>query len=266
MNRIIVLATLCLFSFGLNAQKIEKKYYSDQTYSTSTYSIRTNNAVSTRGYLKFKISITNLTSSTLILKPEDIVVKIGNDSFHSQGEMTYIAAYSTRSDVLAFKGGNLMVDSFSIQNPGLYVESGNSKPLSLPDFDIPGSAELKDTNMYMKVVFLKRMKKLTFVKFHVRYSGEGLLKVETGKSMVRVPSGNEYTPNSSVPYISFIDANSTDSYVSFSYTLPDKIANMSTDKLTILWKDMFAIINLAPVDFQKMTIPIDAATTKKKNS
>jgi hypothetical protein len=41
---------------------------------------------------------------------------------------------------------------------------------------------------------------------------------------------------------------------------------MSTDKLTILWKDMFAIINLAPVDFQKMTIPIDAATTKKKNS
>ena len=252
---------LCLSPGFFNlaeAQRYSIKIYNDTSLINDTLEMSVEDAVSKAGYLKFKLTCTNRSGQTMIYKPGDMQIRVGENSYHPHSERTiYILPGGRRSLVIDLKGRHLMEDSFFIQQSGLYFESPSRNFLELEDFEIPGQNESEDSLIRLSVKALKRLNKTTFVKFNVSYRGSGILKIEPGQSRMKVPKGTLHEADKALPRKVYLDSLEEDAAFSLYYTLPADKADLQTDPIVIEWRDSFSVLEFVPVDFGGMRLSMD---------
>jgi len=260
------LIVLALIDLGnADAQKINSKWYKSTEISNEIAKVQILDAVSTAGYLKFKINVQNNSQKNLLFNPSEFIIRVVDSLYYHKGNSITLKPGERYSNVFNFKKKNWMVDSFYIQNLGMSTESETINTLKVKDMQIPKMETLSDSNIFLKIKTLKRLNKMTFIQFKIEYLQPGNLKCSPLKSKLIVPSGIILSPQKTNPGEFIINENSIGSEFSLLYTCPKTIADLKKDPVTIVWENMFERVITAPVFLDPLKIVLDNELTKLKN-
>lgn len=247
------------------SQKLNSKWYKSQNISNELAKVQIQDAVSKAGYLKFKLTIQNISQKTLFFSPSHFKIHSGDSFYFYIGSSKSINPGDRYSEVITFKKKNLMKDSFYIEELAISTDSEVLHPIFIKEMHIPKMNILSDSSIILKVKTLKRLNKMTFIQFEIVNTSTGSIKCNPAKSKLRVPSGALLNPEKVNPDELLIIRNSTNSKFSLFYTCPKTVADLKKDPVTILWEDTFVLVNTAKVFSEPIKIVLDPALTKLEN-
>jgi hypothetical protein len=193
MRKIIFFALL-LATAGSAMAKGDKAIYKDKTIETPNVDIYIVNAAATEGYTKFKIKINNKSNESLVLKTQDLIFVIGGKEYKPTSEKTLVIGPSSEDyKVVDLKGSGFVVDKYSIKINCLYRVKAEGKPIRVPDFKLPASAN-DFTIGGFKCSMSKQVRKtdVTEVSFDCNYTGAKLGLVNPSKVSLKMPNGRIY--------------------------------------------------------------------------
>lgn len=245
-----------IFSFAqINGKKESKFFYKDVTADFADFSIYIIDALATEGQAKFKIKIFNKTNDYLLIKPTEFVFISGDRNILSTDKTYIVLPNEEESEVIDFKGQDMLMENFAVDFKGIYKVSAGAKIITIPDFELPANNDefiAENCSCSLKKSDMDKYKSV--VKFDCRYTGDGARIINPVKASLIMPNGVE-NPNSkrNKPFI--LEKGESD-YFSLVYQEVKDAGNMQNQKTQIKWNDTFreskaVRINGAKINFEK---------------
>ncbi|MES2512496.1 MAG: hypothetical protein V4580_00055 [Bacteroidota bacterium] len=268
MKHILLAVTLCI---GLNsvAQKKEEKdkdkvksekskegmrfLYKEATLETDDYKIYIIDAISTLKQSKFKIKIFNKTNDYLLVKPAEFIFSAGGTQIFSKDKTFVVSPNEEETEVIDFKGADMLVEKFTIEFKGLYKASAGGKIYKIPDFELPASKNeftVENFTCDLKKAEVKTDKSV--VKFDCVYVGDGVGLINPGKSTAIMPDGKEGANSKKMQPV-ILERGKRDDFTMVYPELKGS-GDMQKGGIKIKWNDSFRESKLTPVGNNKLEL------------
>ena len=206
MNKTFYIALLIVFTASMSfAQRIakEKKYdkivYNTVTHESGNLTIYAVDAVSTEAYFKFKLRIQNKSADYVVVDLTKLkVILPDGKEFKATEKSLAIAPGEFANRVIDIKGPDFRVTSLKINLEGITSAPVNGKVYEAPIYKLPVSTNDFTVGPFKVVQKLNEIKTdITLVKFEVTYTGNDIGVLQPHKTVLKMPSGNEFATMSS---------------------------------------------------------------------
>lgn len=202
MKYFLIIITV-FFSFCVGAQEKNKakenkakedlKYlYKEATVETDDYKIYIIDAIASLKQTKFKIKIFNKTNDYLLIKPTEFKYLAGDKTIASLDKTYVVAPNEEETEVIDFKGADMLSEKFTIEFKGIYKASAGGKGYSIPNFELPATKNdftVENFTCSLKKADLKTDKSVA--KFECVYAGDGVGIINPMKASALMPNGKE---------------------------------------------------------------------------
>ena len=202
MKYILLIVTL-FFGICVNAQEKNKakenkakedlKYlYKEATVETDDYKIYIIDAIASLKQTKFKIKIFNKTNDYLLIRPTEFKYLAGDKAIVSLDKTYAVAPNEEETEVIVFKGADMLEEKFTIEFKGIFKASAGGKAYSIPNFELPASKNdftVENFTCTLKKADVKTDKSVA--KFECVYSGDGVGIINPLKASALMPNGKE---------------------------------------------------------------------------
>jgi hypothetical protein len=273
MRKIILLASavVCLAT-TINAQKKEKPYkeifYKDILSEFNDMTVSTNNGVSNKEMTKFKLKIVNKTNDVLLFKPEESIIKAGQEVKPNEKWM-YIYGAESDSKVINAKGADYLMP-YSYTMSGMYKISTSGAGIEVPNFQLPASQNEFTTGPFTCTMqSLTKESDKTEVKFECRYTGDKVGVIQPGRAAIKLPDGteiaNEKTKTLLYKNNPIVLMKGKSEKVTFKWKRMDggRAQDMQKIKLEILFRNTFSEVDLVKMNDETLQFEIDENLSKK---
>jgi hypothetical protein len=262
MKQLLLAFTLFIGLTSL-AQKKEKekekenegvKYiYKEATVETDDYNIYILDAVANVKQAKFKIKIFNKTNDYLLIKPTEFKYVLGSKTILSKDKTYVIAPNEEETEVVDFRGTEMLADKFTIEFKGIYKASAGGKAYSVPNFDLPPTVNeftIENFTCTLKKDDLKTDK--SAAKFDCVYVGDGVGIIAPLKANAIMPSGKEQV-NSKKNQPMILERGKRDDFT-LVFTELAGAGDMQKGGIKIKWNETFRESKLAPIGTAKLDV------------
>jgi hypothetical protein len=227
--------------------------YKEATLETDDYKIYIIDAISTLKQSKFKIKIFNKTNDYLLVKPAEFIFSAGGVQISSKDKTFAVSPNEEETEVIDFKGSDMLVDKFTIEFKGLYKASAGGKIYKLADFELPASKNeftVENFSCDLKKADLKTDKSV--VKFDCVYVGDGVGLINPAKSTAIMPDGKEGVNSKKMQPIILERGKRTD----FTMVYPELVGSGDMQKggIKVKWNDAFRESKLTSVGNSKLEL------------
>lgn len=267
----ILLAIILFIGLGSFAQKKEKEkkenekegqkfFYKEATVETDDYNIYIIDAVADLKKAKFKIKIFNKTNDYLLIKPNEFKYLAGDKTVLSSDKTYVISPNEEETEVIDFKGGDMLAEKFTIEFKGIYKASAGGKTNTISDFDLPPTKnEFTSENFTcsLKKHDLKTDKSVA--KFDCVYVGDGVGIINPTKASAIMPKGQENVNHKKIQPI-ILERGKRDDFT-LVFTELINSGDMQKEGIKIKWNDSFRESKLLPIGSAKLEL---VRTTEKK--
>lgn len=249
MNKTIYLAIIILLSTSIGfAQRIakEKKYekiiYNEISHESGNLMIYAVDAVSTEAYFKFKLRIQNKSNDYVLIDLNKLrVVLPDGREFKPTEKALGIAPGEFGTRVIDIKGPDFRETKLKINLDGISSAPINGKVFEAPIFKLPVSSNDFTVGPFKVVQKLNEIKTdITLVKFEVTYTGNDIGVLQTYKTVLKMPSGNEFATMSSNRKATLLGPGDSDVFnVRWENIDVKQNGDMQKVQMQILFKDAF---------------------------
>ncbi len=254
MKKILfILASLSLSYVSFAQKKNEKaKYmYKEVTVETDDYKVYIVDAVSNFKQAKFKIKVFNKTNDFLYVKPEEFKYLADGKTLLGTDKPFAIAPNDEVSAVLDFKGGDMLMETYSIELKGIYKASAGSKAYEVPNFNLPASKNDFTINNITCVLLKSDLKTdKSTVRFDCNYTGDGVGIINVTKVSAIMPNGQQNANQKKYKPAVIERGKHEDFFLTF-FQLPDA-GDMQKKPWSIQWNDTFRESKLVPIGSAKV--------------
>ena len=264
----IILAAIALTTFTATFAQKEIKYaklfYRDMSIENGDVTYTVDNAVSTDGETKFKLTINNKTNDFILYKPEESKFIIDGKEIKPTEKWKIIEPNSSNWVTVNIKGtGYNAIKSYSFVLDGLYKISTSAKSIATPDFKLPLAKNDFTTGSFnLKVNKLYKESDATNLKMDVSYNGDKIGIIFPEKAGVVMPDGKEYAAVKPTGLLKkggpilFIKKGTSDSFsVNWERMDGGKTMDMQKADMTVKWNDAF--VEVAPVKMKVETLNLE---------
>lgn len=266
-----LLVIAVLFSFFSNAQDKEKEkskekdkgkgkgkedvkfIYKEATVETDDYKIYIIDAIASLKQTKFKIKIFNKTNDYLLIKPTQFVYLAGDKAILSFDKTYVVAPNEEETEVIDFKGADMLSEKFIIEFKGIYKASAGGKAYTIPNFELPASKNdfaVENFTCTLKKADLKTDK--SAVKFECSYAGDGVGIINPMKASALMPNGKE-NANSKKNQPMILEKGKKDDFT-LVYTEVAGAGDMQIKGIQVKWNETLRESKLLPIGTAKLEL------------
>lgn len=258
----LILAITLLIGISTFAQKKESKQdenvkflYKESTLETDDYNIYIIDAVGVGKQVKFKIKIFNKTNDYLLIKPNEINYVVGNKIVFSRDKNFVVQPNEEETEVLDFRGEDMMVDHYTLEMKGIYKASAGGQISKVTNFNLPPSVNEFTTGNF--TCHLKKNESTTakaFAKFECTYIGDGIGILSPNKCIAVMPNGSDNANAKKNKTMILEKGKSDDFTVVFNEVV--NAGDMQKNPIVIKWNETFREskllkLNLAKIEMTK---------------
>jgi len=272
MKKLLALALIAIVSapaaFAQKKKKYDKIFYSEVNQDIGPVSVSITNAVATDAYIKFKFLVKNNSADFILLKTDDIIFKANGKEIKNTEKDLLIGPNDDDYRVIDLKGGDLQVESFTLEVKGLSKVPAKSKSEDAENFKLPVSKNEFDAGPF-HVLQVKNEKKtdLVAVKFTASYNGSKIGIVSPGQASLLTPKGTEFanmgTKGQRKPFL--LKKGQEDNFTLYWRDIPTTNGDMQFANLEVIWNDTFVEANPENLAPATMNVAMDAGLTDAKN-
>ncbi|MES2565933.1 MAG: hypothetical protein V4565_03640 [Bacteroidota bacterium] len=260
-----LLATTLFFSFFTFAQdkdkvkekdknKADVKYlYKEATVETDDYKIYIIDAISNIKQTKFKIKIFNKTNDYLLIKPTEFKYLAGGKTLLGHDKTFVISPNEEETEVIDFKGADMLSEKFSVEFKGIYKASAGGKVYTVPVFELPASKNdftVENFTCTLKKADLKTDK--SAVKFECVYVGDGVGIINPMKATLIMPNGKENV-NSKKNQPMILEKGKKDDFT-LVYAEVAGAGDMQKKAVQVKWNETLRESKLLPIGTSKLEL------------
>jgi hypothetical protein len=263
-----LLAVILFIGLGSFAQKKEKekkdkekevvKYlYKEATVETDDYNIYVVDVIADFKKVKFKIKIFNKTNDYLLIKPTEFVYLAGDKTVLSLDKTYVVSPNEEETEVIDFKGGDMLVEKFTVEFKGIYKASAGGKINKVSDFDLPPTKnEFTSDNFTcsLKKHDLKTDKSIA--KFDCMYVGDGVGIINPTKASAIMPKGQENVNHKKIKPI-ILERGKKDDFT-LVFTELVNAGDMQKGGIKVKWNESFRESKLLPIGNAKLELVKDS--------
>lgn len=169
-----------------------KFIYKEASLETDDYTIYIIDAVANIKQAKFKIKIFNKTNDYLLIKPTEFKYVADGKIVLSQDKTYVIPPNEEETEVIDFKGADMLAEKFTVEFKGIYKASAGGKAYTISNFELPASKNdftVENFTCTLKKADLKTDKSV--IKFECVYTGDGVGIINPMKASALMPNGKE---------------------------------------------------------------------------
>ncbi|MCD6019010.1 MAG: hypothetical protein K0S53_2131 [Bacteroidetes bacterium] len=262
-----LLALTLFFSLFSNAQDNEKEknkdkdkakedlkfIYQEATVETDDYNIYIIDAVSNIKQAKFKIKIFNKTNDYLLIKPTEFKYLAGGKTLLGHDKTYVISPNEEETEVIDFKGADMLAEKFTIEFKGIYKASAGGKVYSVPDFEVPATKNdftVENFTCTLKKADVKTDK--SSVKFECVYVGDGVGIINPMKASAIMPGGKE-NANSKKNQPMILEKGKKDDFT-LIYEEVAGTGDMQKKGIVVKWNETLRESKLLPIGTAKLEL------------
>jgi len=271
MKKIIAFVLIAMLGGTALAQdkkKYEKVYYSEVSKDMGPVSVSISSGVATKEYIKFKLKVTNNTGDFIIVKTDDIIFKANGKEIKNTEKDLFIGPNDDDYRIIDLKGGDLQVESFSVEVKGISRIPAKAKSEDAENFKLPVAKNEFETGPF-HVLQLKNEKKtdVVAVKFSVTYNGNKVGIINPGQASLLTPKGTEFanmgTKGQRKPFL--LKKGQEDNFTVTWKDIPVSNGDMQFANVEIIWNDTFVEGSPEEVTPVTLDVAMDKGLTDAKN-
>lgn len=263
---ILMLGCFAATTYGQKAT-YEKLFYKNVSFENEVVKVEIDNIVSLEKETKFRMTITNKTSSYLIYNSEESHFDVPGQDVRAKDKSMLIEPHATKRKVFRAFGNKLnTIEQFKFTCEGFYVIHMQA-PLESPEFRLPASSNKFTTGNFEST--LNKSSKTTAktdVKFNVTYKGDQYGFIFPSLISVRMPDGNAYATTKSKDDVIILKKGESDSYTASWDRMPGgRVNDMQLVEMFIMFSGVFVEGTTERVAGQSLSMEMDDAMTQGKN-
>lgn len=254
---LVISIIIGLNSFG---QKKEKKpdegvkfIYKEATLETDDYNVYLMDIISVGKQVKFKIKIFNKTNDYLLVKPTEISFLSGDKTINSNDKTFVVQPNEEETEVIDFKGTEMLVDKFFVEIKGIYKASAGGQIIRTPNFNLPPTKN--DFTMGNFACTLKKHESTTdkaYGKFECLYSGDGIGIINPNKCIAIMPNGTD-NPNAKKNKIMILEKGKSDDFTALFNEVAGA-GDLQKKSIAINWNETFRESKLSKLNSSKIEL------------
>lgn len=258
MKNILLVISLLI---GINcfAQKKEKKpedlkyFYKEATLETDDYNVYLMDIVAVGKQVKFKIKIFNKTNDYLLVKPSEINFLAGDKTVFSHDKTFVVQPNEEETEVIDFKGTDMLVDKFFIEINGIYKASAGGQIIRTPSFNLPPTKnEFTIGNLTCTLKKNESTTAKAFGKFECLYTGDGIGIINPNKCIAIMPNGTD-NPNAKKSKILILEKGKSDDFTAIFNEVAGA-GDLQKSSISINWNETFRESKLAKLNSSKIEL------------
>jgi hypothetical protein len=271
MRLILTTITALLFLTTSYAQKDNDplKWYKEfEISSNGDIKLISNNPLAKSNYCKFELRIQNNSKEFVYFYPNKCVFRYADGEYSPKAKNAVVVhPGDERSPTLKVEGGKkFLVNEFEFIPGGFFTFDNEGTPTEAPDYRLPAEKnDFKAGNFKVQLLKLKKETAETAVQFEVTYTGDKIALVSPSKAVVRTEDGTEWANARSHEKPDVLERNDKCKFT-LLFHIPGKITDMQFAIMHIVWKSVFAEVDLKPIEFQPGTFVIDEAKMSQINT
>jgi hypothetical protein len=256
---------------GTNSEIREEILYSivDDIHSKSEFGISKKSTKKLRILLSIFMTINillsivdneifiNKTNDYLLIKPTEFVYLAGDKTVLSLDKTYVVSPNEEETEVIDFKGGDMLVEKFTVEFKGIYKASAGGKINKVSDFDLPPTKnEFTSDNFTcsLKKHDLKTDKSIA--KFDCIYVGDGVGIINPTKASAIMPKGQENVNHKKIKPI-ILERGKKDDFT-LVFTELVNAGDMQKGGIKVKWNESFRESKLLPIGNAKLELVKDS--------
>jgi hypothetical protein len=260
---LLVIAVLTgFFSNAQDKEKVKEKdkaredvkfIYKEAAVETDDYNIYIIDAVANIKQTKFKIKIFNKTNDYLLVKPTEFKYLAGEKTLLGHDKTYVISPNEEGTEVIDFKGADMLSEKFTIEFKGIYKASAGGKVYTVSNFELPASKNdftIENFTCTLKKADLKTDK--SAVKFECVYVGDGVGILNPMKASALMPDGRE-NANSKKNQPMILEKGKKDDFT-LVYNEISGAGDMQKKGIQIKWNETLRESKLLPIGNVKLEL------------
>jgi hypothetical protein len=238
--------------------------YKETSFETDDYKIYIEDAVNVDAFSKFKVRVFNKTNDYLILKPSDVVFKIGNQILFGKDKQLVIPPNEEASRVIDAKGKGLQEEKFTLEIKNVYKVSNSGAPVKTPDLAIPTKEKEFTTGPFKCVIKkLDLQTNKTVLRIECTYNGDAVGILAPNKAIAIMPKGQE-NQNSYRNKNNLMEKGRPEDFIVDIREMKNA-GDLQKDPWKIVWGETFKESKTEPIPGGSIPMEIDRKKTAEKN-